>query len=160
VWEVLPNLYLGDRYDSRDHALLSKHGVTHVVNCAIGLPCVFPTELRYLSLELEDPDPEFGKRVPAAIRFIDEGRASGAVLVHCGAGVSRSAAVVLSYLCHLGLPLHDACAELSRAVLTGIDELFLSQIATAQGMTLSKQQMKSLSLLLAGGASAAGPNAL
>jgi hypothetical protein len=32
VWEVLPNLYLGDRHDSSDRALLSKHGVTHVVN--------------------------------------------------------------------------------------------------------------------------------
>jgi hypothetical protein len=157
VWEVLSNLYLGDRHDSCDRALLSKHGVTHVVNCAVGLPCVFPSELRYLSLGLEDPDREFSKRVPAAMKFIDEGRTSGAVLVHCGAGVSRSAAVVLSYLCHLGRPLHDACAELSRAVLTGVDELFLSQIGAAQGMTLSKQELKSLSLLLAGrGETAAG----
>jgi protein tyrosine phosphatase len=150
MWEVLPHLYLGDRHDSCDRALLSRHGVTHVVNCAVGLPCVFPSELRYLSLELEDPDREFSRRVPAAMTFIDEGHASGAVLVHCGAGVSRSAAVVLSYLCHLGRPLHEACAELSRAVLTGIDELFLSQIAAAQSITLSKQQLKSLSLVLAG----------
>jgi protein-tyrosine phosphatase len=114
------------------------------------LPCVFPSELRYLSLELEDPDREFNKRIPAAIEFINEGRTIGAVLVHCGAGVSRSAAVVLSYLCHLGRPMHEACAELSRAVLTGIDESFLSQVAAAQGVTLSKQQLQSLSLLLAG----------
>jgi protein-tyrosine phosphatase len=134
-----------------------RNGITHVVNCAVGLPCVFPFEFRYLSLELDDPDREFGKRVPAAMKFIDEGRANGAVLVHCGAGVSRSAAVVLSYLCHLGRPLDNACAELSRAVLTGIDELFLSQIAAMQGMTLSKPQLKSLSLVLAGrGESAAG----
>jgi hypothetical protein len=150
VWEVLPNLYLGDRHDSSDRALLSRHGVTHIVNCAAGLPCVFPSVFRYLSLELEDPDRQFSGRVPAAMKFIDEGRASGAVLVHCGAGVSRSAAVVLSYLCHLGRPLHDACAELSRAVLTRIDELFLSQIAAAQGMTLSKPELESLSLVLAG----------
>src|SRR5690348_17608284 len=90
MWEVLPNLYLGDRHDSGDRALLSKHGVTHIVNCAVGLPCIFPSEFRYLSLELEDPDREFSRRVPAAMKFIDDGRASGAVLVHCGAGVSRS----------------------------------------------------------------------
>jgi hypothetical protein len=150
VWEVLPNLYLGDRIDSRDRALLSKHRITHVVNCAVGLPCVFPSEFRYLSLELKDPDPEFSKRVPAAMKFIDEGLANAAVLVHCGAGISRSAAVVLSYLCHLGRPLNDACAELSRAVLTGMDELFLAQIAEAQGMTLSKQQLKELLLVLVG----------
>jgi hypothetical protein len=64
---------------------------------------------------------------------------------------------VLNYLCHLGRPLHDACVELSRAVLTGIDELFLVQIAAAQGVTLSKQQLQSLSLILAGhGETAAG----
>lgn len=150
MWKVIPNLYLGDRDDSRDRALLGKHGITHIVNCAARLPCVFPKEFRYLALELEDPDREFSKRVPAAIKFIDEGRAGGAVLVHCGAGVSRSAAVVLSYLCHLGRPMREACLELSRAVLTGIDELFLSQIAGSQGLSLSKQQLKSLSMLLAG----------
>ena len=66
------------------------------------------------------------------------------------AGVSRSAAVVLRYLCHTGRPLDDACAELSRAVLTGIDESFLTQIARTQGVELSKQQLRAMSLVLAG----------
>ena len=156
MWEVLPNLYLGDREDSRDRASLARHGVTHVVNCAAELPCVFPAELRYHTLDLHDPDARFRERVGPALEFIDRGRASGAVLVHCTAGVSRSAAVVLSYLCYLGRPVHEACAELSRAVLTGVDESFLSQIASARGVTLSKAQLRSLSLVLAGHASASG----
>ena len=106
MWEVLPNLYLGDREDSRDRAALARYGITHVVNCAAELPCVFPGELRYHELALRDADPDFCRRVGVAMEFIDRGRASGAVLVHCTAG----AAVVLSYLCHLGRPLHGACA--------------------------------------------------
>lgn len=158
VWEVLPNLYLGDREDSRDRAGLARHGITHVVNCAAELPCAFRNELRYLPLALCDPDRELCRRVGAAMEFIDRGRASGAVLVHCTAGVSRSAAVVLSSLCHLDRPLDEACAELSRAVLTGMDESLLSQIAAARGAVLSKPQLKVLSLVLAGhsGGPAAG----
>ena len=150
MWQVLPNLYLGDREDSRDRAALARGGITHVVNCAAELPCAFPGELRYYALALRDPDPAFCRRVGGAMEFIDRGRASGAVLVHCTAGVSRSAAVVLSYLCHLGRPLHAACAELSRAVLTGVDESFLSQIAASRGVELTKPQLRALSLVLAG----------
>ena len=150
MWQVLPHLYLGDREDSRDRPGLARHGVTHVVNCAAELPCCFPAELHYLALGLRDPDPQFTARTRPAMAFIDEGRAAGGVLVHCTAGVSRSAAVMLAYLCHLGRPLHAACAELSRAVLTGVDESFLSQIAAAGGVELSRGQLKALSLVLAG----------
>jgi hypothetical protein len=150
VWEVLANLYLGDREDSRDRAALARRGITHVANCAAELPNAFPGAFRYHAMDLRDPDPDFCRRVGAAVEFIDSGRASGAVLVHCTAGVSRSPAVVLSYLCHRGRPLHEACAELSRSVLTGVDESFLSQIAAARGVKLSKPQLKALSLVLAG----------
>ena len=145
-----PRLYLGDREDSRDGANLRRHGVTHVVNCSVELPCCFPGEFRYLSLRIDDPDPRFSARAASAVAFIEEGRRAGGVLVHCTGGVSRSAAVVLNYLCHAGRPLHEACAELSRAVLTGIDESFLTQIAAARGLSLSKQELHTLSLVLAG----------
>jgi hypothetical protein len=150
VWQVLPNLHLGDREDSRDRKALAHHGITHVVNCAAELPCAFPDDFHYLALSLRDPDPNFRRAADRAMGFIDRGRASGAVLVHCTAGVSRSAAVVLNYLCHLGRPMDAACAELSRAVLTGIDKSFLSQIAAGCGLTLSKSRLNSLSLVLAG----------
>jgi atypical dual specificity phosphatase len=150
MWRILPNLFLGDREDSRDRSSLARHGITHIVNCAAELSCAFPREMSYLRLELLDPDPQFSQRVGRAMEFIDAGRKKGAVLVHCTAGVSRSAAIVLSYLCHCGRPLHQACIELRRAVLTGIDDDFLEQIAAWQGSTLSRNQIRTLSLILAG----------
>ena len=150
MWKILPRLYLGDREDSRDRAGLSKHGMTHVVNSARELPCCFPAEFHYLALALDDPDRRFVERTRPALRFIEEGRNAGGVLVHRTAGVSRSAAVVLSYLCHLGRPLHAACEELSRSVLTGVDESFLSQLAAAGGTAATPQQLKALSLVLSG----------
>lgn len=38
------------------------------------------------------------RHFPAAISFIKEGMARGGVLVHCYAGVSRSASCVIAYL--------------------------------------------------------------
>lgn len=33
-----------------------------------------------------------------AFKFIDEGRKSGCVLVHCNAGISRAASIIIGYL--------------------------------------------------------------
>lgn len=38
------------------------------------------------------------RHFPAAIAFIKEGMSRGGVLVHCHAGVSRSATCVIAYL--------------------------------------------------------------
>src|SRR6476661_8224233 len=97
---VLEGLYLGGREDARDLRLLREEGITHVVNCAVELPNYHTKDLIYLNLQLTDPDANFRSRLPEARGFIDEARKKGGVLVHCFAGVSRSPATVLAYLCH------------------------------------------------------------
>jgi hypothetical protein len=96
VWEILPDLFLGDRSDARACELLRKRGIPHIVNCSKELPCHFEKEFIYLWLALEDPDPVFAAKIPAVCAFIDEGRTRGKVMVHCTGGVSRSPAVILA----------------------------------------------------------------
>jgi hypothetical protein len=129
VWEILPDLFLGDRGDVRERERLRKRGITHIVNRSKELPCHFEGEFAYLWLKMEDPDPAFAIKLPEFCAFIDAGRRQGKVMVHCTGGVSRSPAVILAYLCHLEGSLEQAVGRLSRAVQTGIDESFLYQQA-------------------------------
>ena len=150
MWEVLPDLFLGDRGDAADRDRLRRRGITHIVNCSKELPCYFEADFRYLWLRLEDPDPRFSAKMPEFCAFIDEGRRAGRVMVHCTGGVSRSPAVILAYLCSLEGSLGRATERLSRAVQTGIDDDFLHQLAQGRGEVLSREEVKTLQQKLLG----------
>src|SRR3954452_7994567 len=106
--EILPGLFLGDRESARNKDLLIEKGVTHIVNCTEELPCYFEGEFVYKVLRLRDPDPTFHTRLNDVCAFIDVARRIGGALVHCFAAVSRSPAIVLTYLCHKGDSLEGA----------------------------------------------------
>jgi hypothetical protein len=150
VWEVLPDLFLGDRGDAADRDRLRRRGITHIVNCSKELPCHFEGDFRYLWLRLEDPDPRFAAMMPEFCAFIDDGRQTGRVMVHCTGGVSRSPSVILAYLCSIEGSLARAAERLSRAVQTGIDDDFLHQLAEARREPLSRAEVKALQQKLLG----------
>jgi hypothetical protein len=156
VWEILPDLFLGDRGDASDREPLRKRGITHIVNCSRELPCSFEAEFTYLWLRMDDPDPAFAKKMPIFCEFIDAGRRQGKVMVHCTGGVSRSPAVILAYLCHLDGSLEKAVEQLSLAVLTGIDEDFFYPLAQFHGRELTAADVKALQEKLLGRSKEAG----
>ncbi len=150
MWQILPDLFLGDRGDAGDRERLRARGITHIVNCSRELPCHFEGEFAYLWLRMEDPDPAFGSKIAEFCEFIDAGRAAGKVMVHCTGGVSRSPAVLLAYLCHLEGNLDDAVERLSKAVQTGIDDDFFHQLAEFHGALLTAPEVKALQRKLMG----------
>ncbi|XP_037076454.1 ras-related protein Rab-34-like [Pollicipes pollicipes] len=95
-----PWLCLGSQDVAHDLPLLRQLGVTHVLNVATGVRDLFPQELTYLALPLLDvPEQPLANVFPAAFDFIEAARGAGGLcLVHCNAGVSRSAALVTAYL--------------------------------------------------------------
>jgi atypical dual specificity phosphatase len=105
---VAPGLFLGAAAAARNGRGLARRGVTHVLNASPAVPCHFrvaappgaAAPLRYLLLEdlFDDAEADLLRHVDAACAFIDAGRAAGGVLVHCFAGQSRSAALVMAYL--------------------------------------------------------------
>lgn len=150
MWQVLDELFLGDRDDAGDLKLLKTAGITHIVNCAEELPCRFPQEFCYLHLRMKDPDTGFQALIPSLCQFVDDATITGKVLIHCSAGVSRSSSAVLAYLCHRGETLHEAALRLRKAVLTAPDPLFLDQLAGYLRLRLSSLGRERISLVLLG----------
>jgi protein-tyrosine phosphatase len=116
VWQIIRRLYLGNQFDARDYDLLQWQGITHILNCAIEVPCWYPRDFVYRHLELTDPDLEFHEYIDDICSFIRKGRKRGAVLVHCRAGLSRSPSAILAYLCSRGKSLNSALDLLARRV--------------------------------------------
>lgn len=94
--EIIPGLFLGGMEDAFNP--LMSQGAT-VVNMAVEVPQT-PYANRYVHLPAnDDPNEHLSRYFSYAILTIDEELGLGnKVLVHCFAGISRSAAIVIVYL--------------------------------------------------------------
>jgi len=105
--EILPGLWIGNKAASTDRDFLQKHRVTAVFNCTKNL--IFDSTVKHqyrvpLDDNLEPEEirnmelwaPEISYKIAAEMRRT---KAAGeAVLVHCHAGMQRSAGSVALYL--------------------------------------------------------------
>ncbi len=99
--KIRDGLYLGDRFHARDHRLFKDAQIAAVVNCTEHLPNTFEGDgVRYLQVPLDDlPSANIYEHFGEIIAFIESAISSGCnVLVHCHAGISRSATAVIAYL--------------------------------------------------------------
>ena len=109
---VMPSLLLGSGYGSRDKKVVNFYGITHVLNMSRVVPYdPFDQRLTTLKINAEDKkDYNLMQHFEEAHQFIDEAILSGGrCLVHCSAGISRSATIVISYLMsRFNMSLYDA----------------------------------------------------
>lgn len=97
--EVRRGLYIGSLAAASDEEWLAARGITHILTVAWGIAPFWPERFAYKVVSAMDTeDEDLLQHLAACHNFIDGGIRAGGVLVHCSAGVSRSATIVLSHL--------------------------------------------------------------
>ncbi|CAI2366258.1 unnamed protein product [Moneuplotes crassus] len=98
--KIIDNLYLGDVFSCSNRYSLRKYGVSHILTMAAGMKPLYPSDFVYKCVDVLDmPSENLLPHFPDAIEFIKNAiNKGGTVLVHCYAGVSRSASTVIAYL--------------------------------------------------------------
>jgi atypical dual specificity phosphatase len=104
--EIIPSLYLSGHDVACCFELLKKKSITHILNITKNVDNLYEKEnIIYKRIFVDDlPTVNIAEYFNGAFEFIDNAllfsnqRSSNNVLVHCNAGVSRSASFVIGYL--------------------------------------------------------------
>jgi len=125
VSQVRDYLYIGAYRDATNKDLLNQLGITRIINVTKDCTNEFESDERfhYLRLCVSDTwNQQLQEKFPTAFAFIDEARRNNErVLVHCKAGVSRSAAFVIGYLMyseHLSLDAAHGAVRNKREIIS------------------------------------------
>jgi len=98
--EILPHLLLGSESHASQLDMLKRIGVTALLNVSHSCPNHFEKDFLYKCIPVQDSNVEdISVYFDDAIQFIDQVKANnGRVLVHCHAGISRSATICMAYI--------------------------------------------------------------
>eukprot|EP01130_Rhizamoeba_saxonica_P019211 TRINITY_DN986_c0_g2_i1.p1 TRINITY_DN986_c0_g2~~TRINITY_DN986_c0_g2_i1.p1 ORF type:complete len:161 (+),score=31.78 TRINITY_DN986_c0_g2_i1:20-502(+) len=92
-------LWLGDGTDSRNRNTLKMLEIRSIVKVMPFPPPEFVDDFKYLWIqEVDSTTTDMKQHFHRTNQFISKRLKKGGVLVHCGAGVSRSATIVIAYL--------------------------------------------------------------
>ena len=92
-------IFLGDINGATNLYQLRKNKITHILTMAAGIRPLYKKEFKYKIVNVMDiPSQNIISHFDRAIEFINKAvTGGGRVLVHCFAGVSRSASTVIAY---------------------------------------------------------------
>lgn len=99
---IIKNLWIGSEGDSADRSFYDAHNIRLVVNATASIPIRAPSGVTSYRIPVDDDPSENDtmlRHLPIVVVAIDDVLRHGhGVLVHCRAGMQRSAAVVAAYL--------------------------------------------------------------
>mmetsp|Transcript_25465 Transcript_25465/g.51870 ORF Transcript_25465/g.51870 Transcript_25465/m.51870 type:complete len:183 (+) Transcript_25465:178-726(+) len=127
IFKAGENIWISGCEGAKDKDRLKQHGITHILNMVgdgiYDIPlmggkenCYFPDDFTYKILAADDnPSQNIEKFFVDTSPFILAGAKAGGVLVHCYAGVSRSATCICAFLMATnGLTAEEALAQVRK----------------------------------------------
>ncbi|KAG6867672.1 hypothetical protein C0993_012551 [Termitomyces sp. T159_Od127] len=133
--EVTPGLWIGDLASALNVEELRAHGIYSILSAMRGRLKIQETFMRHQVLLDDTEDTDILQHLLPSIHFIEAELEKGrGVLVHCHAGVSRSASVVAAYLMYSKRLDMEAALDMIRKVRPSIEpnEGFLRQLEIFQ----------------------------
>ena len=97
--QITKNVYIGNVEAAKNKKLLSEHSIKRVVNVTDDKDNFFNDDFEYFRLSVEDRRTKFKimrEKLSEALNFIEASEKN--TLIHCNAGTSRSATVLLAYV--------------------------------------------------------------
>lgn len=104
---IVPNhIYISDYFTAQNYALLEMYGIRQILTIGKELPTHTTDKFKTMHISLDDhPNENITAYFQDAHAFIRQ----APTLIHCYAGISRSASLVIAYLIsHLNMSLDDA----------------------------------------------------
>jgi hypothetical protein len=101
---IIPGLWLGNIETAQDKHFMSKNNIKLIINCSNDIPNYFNNTIKTIRIPVDDSLKEkdfviMSKYIPSIIEIIYDNLYRGNnVLVHCFAGMQRSACIVCAFL--------------------------------------------------------------
>jgi protein-tyrosine phosphatase len=100
---IQDRLYLAGQDVASNFEQLINQRITHILNLTSNIENLFESKIKYKRIKMYDTlDQDLFVYFGESFKFIDDclNIPNGRILVHCNAGVSRSASIVIAYLMH------------------------------------------------------------